>query len=1225
MPVEGITVDGDLSDWPDDLERYPICRPGRGILPTYGEDLTAWFRVAYSKADSTLYVAAEAVDDTISAQDGCLVYIGDPHGAPAAEREAVTVAEDSGHVHEFGIRVSRLSASTFGFDILVIDVDSGSGRTEVSWGAGPQTPWGSRRRPGALGDVVLAPLALRGWLEGVVHWSAGQPAGRVQVTARSQSDSSLWVRTMTDRAGVFTVELPPGRYGVSALNGRAETVIEHGGRCSVSLVGSARGRSVRATEDLGVLAGPGRGMGQWHTYGYADGFPPFTVSALAQDAEGALWIGTGLYAGGTGVVRYDGTRLQAHTVSSGLASDEVRAIAIDQDGSVWVACMGGVSRYDEGTWTTYTTADGLVDDRVRDVLATEEGGVWFATCRGVSRFDGDVFTNYTVEDGLAGGEVTTLAEDAGAHVWAATGAGYLYRFDGSSWTGAPHPHSMRRIDDMLFDQDGRLWLGGSGASVCTTDSCASPIQVSVNSLALDLNGEVWVTTWGDGIRRCDGSSVTTYHPSDGISNDQMFASLVDEDGDLWFGSMAGGLSRYRQQTATYTSADGLLHDLVFSVIEDSGGHIWAGTLSGVSRFDGSVWTSWGGGDVPILGTGGYDLLETSDGTIWVATNAGVARFDGRDWRSYTQEDGLTVEAVDGIAEDREGRIWVANWFGGTDAVNSFDGSQWATHRMDYRPRDIWAAPDESLWFGGAGRVSRLCRGAWTHYGAADGLPAGMEVWSITGEPGGTIWVATMGDGLMGYDGSRWTATTTADGLSHDKVTTVLRDSRGHQWVGTWGGGVNLHNGEVYQRILEGDGLGSDLIQEAIEASNGDMWIATEGGITRYRPTRVPPVVRVTGLATDRPLAQTDSVSLPSTQDYLLVEFEGASLRTSLDHLVYGYRLLGMHDEWRYTRERRVEFSDLPIGEYVFQVRAVDQDLNYSEPYTMSIEVVFPYAETARWAGSAAACLIAASALLYGTRRRRDQRQAEQALMRDMEEELQTAHDMQIGLMPTASPEVTGVALAGRCVSANHVGGDFYQYFERDGSLTVSLADVTGHAMEAAIPAVMFSGVLDKQMEFPSGLEDRFASLNRSLCRSLGEHTFVCLSMVDLDPASRTMRLANCGCPYPLHYQAGTGEIAEVEVDAYPLGVRTDTEYAAVEVALGAGDYLVVHSDGFSEATSSEEQLFGFDRTMEVIRQGCSENLSPEDLIERLIGEVKAFTGDEPQADDMTCVVIKVEA
>ena len=251
--------------------------------------------------------------------------------------------------------------------------------------------------------------------------------------------------------------------------------------------------------------------------------------------------------------------------------------------------------------------------------------------------------------------------------------------------------------------------------------------------------------------------------------------------------------------------------------------------------------------------------------------------------------------------------------------------------------------------------------------------------------------------------------------------------------------------------------------------------------------------------------------------------------------------------------------------------------------------------------------------------------AQRQKMASLEEELQTARDMQIGLRPTAPPEIAGLSAAGRCVTVNHVGGDFFQYFGQDDGIAISLADVTGHAMEAAIPAVMFSGVLDKQMEIPTTLEGRFSGLNRSMCRSLGEHTYVCLSMLVLDPAGRTMRVANCGCPYPLLYRQETSQIEEIQIEAYPLGIRPDTEYAAKEVPLSPGDYVVLHSDGFSEAANSEEQLFGFDRTMEVIRQGCSEGLSPEELIDRLIGEVKAFTGDEPQADDMTCVVIEVEA
>ena len=72
----------------------------------------------------------------------------------------------------------------------------------------------------------------------------------------------------------------------------------------------------------------------------------------------------------------------------------------------------------------------------------------------------------------------------------------------------------------------------------------------------------------------------------------------------------------------------------------------------------------------------------------------------------------------------------------------------------------------------------------------------------------------------------------------------------------------------------------------------------------------------------------------------------------------------------------------------------------------------------------------------------------------------TAHDLQMGLMPTKPPQIEGFDITGRCIPANHVGGDFFQYFQQDGKLSLCLADVTGHAMEAAVPVMMFSGVLN---------------------------------------------------------------------------------------------------------------------------------------------------------------------
>ena len=72
----------------------------------------------------------------------------------------------------------------------------------------------------------------------------------------------------------------------------------------------------------------------------------------------------------------------------------------------------------------------------------------------------------------------------------------------------------------------------------------------------------------------------------------------------------------------------------------------------------------------------------------------------------------------------------------------------------------------------------------------------------------------------------------------------------------------------------------------------------------------------------------------------------------------------------------------------------------------------------------------------------------------------TAHDLQMGLMPTEPPQIEGFDITGRCIPANHVGDDFFQYFQYCGKLSLYLADVTGHAIEAVLPVMMFSGVLN---------------------------------------------------------------------------------------------------------------------------------------------------------------------
>ena len=251
-------------------------------------------------------------------------------------------------------------------------------------------------------------------------------------------------------------------------------------------------------------------------------------------------------------------------------------------------------------------------------------------------------------------------------------------------------------------------------------------------------------------------------------------------------------------------------------------------------------------------------------------------------------------------------------------------------------------------------------------------------------------------------------------------------------------------------------------------------------------------------------------------------------------------------------------------------------------------------------------------------------EAQEKLAQAWEEELRIAHNLQLGLMPLESLQIAGLDLAGRCIPATHVGGDFYQCFPRDGKLAVCMADVTGHAMKAAVPVIAFSGVLKTEMKRGNPLETLFSNLNETLCESLDKRTFICFCMGELHIADRTFRLANAACPYPFHFRAATGDVVELQVDAYPLGVRSGNAYGAIEVALEPGDCVVFCSDGIVEAADAQVESFGFERAAETIRQGCREGLSAAMLIERLHGAVRDFTGDVSQEDDMTYMVLRLE-
>ena len=1260
MTINDITQDGDRNLW---------FATDNGVSRFDGHEFTS-----FGAADG---LAHDRVNDLLWRSDGVL-WIATARGLSSLEK---------GQLQSYGLADglagTRILSLREGADgALLIETDAGWCRHNPQVYAplieGGELPEGEVRG-------LFADRAGRLWL--AIGARILRVEGAQQVTLEVDFDELDAVRFAEDPTGaVWAVGGRKAiRFGPTWSGGSDSARILDIDTAITWLVLDWAGRPVVANED-GVWRYADGGV---HSLRLWTGQQP-RVRALMADRAGGIWVGTE----GAGVCHLSPSGTRYFDMTDGLAGSTVMTMYQDAAGDLWFATSGhGVSHFDGAAFTTLTEEDGLLYDWVYAIAQQSDGSMWFGTPNGASRYRGGRFTSFTVWDGLPRNQVESLHADRFGNVWLQTGAS-LARYDGTevhdfaTESGEREPLRARGVSAVYVTPHGVPWIATVGSGVLRyggkrfaaaaegdVHAATQEVQVtrevraligdrSVTSVAGRRQDHLWVGT-EDGLLRIEATRVTRMGRAEGLAGEHITSLFVDDEGNLWVGTAAAGLSLYDagQFANLLPGVD------VLSVGEDAVGGLWLHAAKGrVVRYDGEQVLTLGASEGV---SERVTSLAVRGDEVWVGTAAGeVARWDGSRMRSLGVATGEAVSAI-GIAGPGEAWIGTADGqvcrvaatgvtclgpkgHGGiTRILVDGQGRPWlgaADGTVGYRRQGGWQLTrlstiavgqghlhfpiiglheDQagSVWIATAGGgLTRFADERFVTYTTADGLPD-LYVTDVIDGDGKDLWFGTL-DGVARFDGRAFAGYGLDEGLPHTEVTAVARDARGHTWFATAGGGVARFDGLVFQSLLQRDGLAHDSVNDIHVDARGDLWFATRQGVTRYRPqTTVPSVVirdvARSGSAGDVRLADPDVVE---------IEFGGVSFRTRPEQMAYAYRLDPLEAEWRWTRETSVSYADLTRGRYRFLVRAVDRDLNYSSPAEVQVVVHLAYGQIVLRTGLGLALVGLVIAGHYGVRRRRERDLARserdevrERMLREMEEELQTAHDMQMGLMPAGSPAVVGLSLAGRCVSANHVGGDFYQYFEPDGGITVTLADVTGHAMEAAIPAVMFSGILDSQMEQPKPLPELFQGLNRSLCRSLGTHTFVCLAMLDIGPSSRSMRVANCGCPYPLLYRAGTGQIEEIQVEAYPLGIRPDTEYLAKDVSLEPGDYVVLHSDGFSEATNAQEQLFGFDRTMEVILQGCSEGLSPEDLIDRLTGEVRAFTGDEPQADDMTCVVIRMEA
>ncbi|MCL4179322.1 MAG: SpoIIE family protein phosphatase [Verrucomicrobia bacterium] len=250
------------------------------------------------------------------------------------------------------------------------------------------------------------------------------------------------------------------------------------------------------------------------------------------------------------------------------------------------------------------------------------------------------------------------------------------------------------------------------------------------------------------------------------------------------------------------------------------------------------------------------------------------------------------------------------------------------------------------------------------------------------------------------------------------------------------------------------------------------------------------------------------------------------------------------------------------------------------------------------------------------------KRAEQELQAN-EEQFRVARDIQERLFPVAPPSLPGFEIAGRSEPASAAGGDYFDYLpmlqERWG---VVVGDVTGHGIGPALLMAETRAYLRVLAQSHQDLGEILTHANRVLAEDIGIERFITMLLVSLDPVTRTLYYANAGHPEGFVLDARGQVKATLSRTGVPLGIHPTTEYpAAQQIQLNPGDIVLLLTDGIDEAVSPEDQLFGMERILSVVRERSS--ASAAELVEALYQAVRQFSGDAPQLDDATAVVVKV--
>ncbi|MES2152374.1 MAG: diguanylate cyclase [Pseudomonadota bacterium] len=569
--------------------------------------------------------------------------------------------------------------------------------------------------------------------------------------------------------------------------------------------------------------------------------PSSAVSALAQDSQGFIWIGTQ-----NGVYRHDGQRSLIFHHEPGdprsLPGDYVGALLNDAHGRLWLGTNGGLARFDPETesFTRFAPAPGVAGELVGSIADDGKDGLWLGTRHGLNHVDSASgrFLRHVHDPAratsLASDQVGALARDAHGGLWLSVGtAGLDYLAPGSAvfehfdLNQGPGPR-VASVSALQFDASEQLWIGtdrgivlwrpGSAwASRAALPGPDGPAPYSVFGIHLGPDATVWVGTQGAGLLQWDARTrqFARYRHQQGdlhsLPSDHVYSMLVDRSATLWVGTWGAGLARtdlgseglerFIPEAEQGRSAD----NVIVTLSRAGGGRIWLGGPGGLRLYDrasGKVVRSWRHdparrGSLPS--TYVQAVLQQGAGPVWVGGPSGLSRLDRPDG-PFASVPLARATAVQKIVAGRGGMLWLCTDGG----VLRFDPRRTTATPVAYDPAGVDGAARAAVSVMLEDRKGRL----WIGNPHGDGLDVQ--------DPASGKFVRYRHDERV------------AGSLSNNFVRSLYQDRQGRVWVGTLKGlneAVEGEDGRLHFRAPALEGLASVYIESIEGDASGRLWAA----------------------------------------------------------------------------------------------------------------------------------------------------------------------------------------------------------------------------------------------------------------------------------------------------------------------------------------------------------------------------------------------------------------